>query len=102
MIDFLVVVNQRIIGIPLKMITSDHKYDIDKDIVVEDDVWIGANVTLLPGTIIGRGATVGAGSVVRTKIPPYAIVAGNPAKVVGFAFSHEQVVEHEKKIYPEE
>lgn len=93
--------HQRILGVPLKIITAGHQYDIDKDIIIEDDVWIGANVTLLPGTVIGRGATIGAGSVVRTKIPPYAIVTGNPAKVMGFAFDPAQTIEHELIIYPE-
>jgi acetyltransferase-like isoleucine patch superfamily enzyme len=51
-------------------------------IVVEDDVWIGANCVLLDGARIGRGAVVGAGSVVRGELPAYSISAGNPAKVV--------------------
>jgi acetyltransferase-like isoleucine patch superfamily enzyme len=50
-------------------------------IVVEDDVWIGANCVLLDGTRIGRGAVVAAGSVVRGELPPYSISAGNPATV---------------------
>jgi acetyltransferase-like isoleucine patch superfamily enzyme len=51
-------------------------------IVVEDDVWIGANSVLLDGTRIGRGAVIAAGSVVRGVLPAYSISAGNPAKVV--------------------
>ena len=51
-------------------------------IVIEDDVWIGANTVLLDGTRIGRGAVVGAGSVVRGALPAYSISAGNPAKVL--------------------
>jgi virginiamycin A acetyltransferase len=51
-------------------------------IVVEDDVWIGANSVLLDGARIGRGAVVAAGSVVRGALPAYSISAGNPAKVV--------------------
>ena len=79
-----------------------HQYDVDKDIVVEEEVGIGVGVTLLAGVKIGRGATVGAGSVVMNNIPPYAIVMGNPAQVVGFVFTPEQIVEHEKVLYPEE
>lgn len=71
------------------------------DIVVEEDVWIGANVTLLPGARIGRGSIVGAGAVVRSKIPPYAVVYGNPAKIVGFKFTPEEVLIHEKNLYAE-
>jgi virginiamycin A acetyltransferase len=51
-------------------------------IVVEDDVWIGANSVLLDGTRIGRGAVIAAGSVVRGALPAYSISAGNPARVV--------------------
>ena len=71
------------------------------DIIVEEDVWLGANVTLLPGTKIGRGAIVGAGTVIRSKIPPYAIIYGNPAKIVGFKFNPEEVIMHEKRLYDE-
>lgn len=81
---------------------SKHCKDIEKDVIVEEDVWIGANVTLLSGVKVGRGATVGAGSVVSCNIPPYSIVTGNPAKVVGFSFKPEDIIEHEKILYPEE
>lgn len=74
----------------------------EKDIIVEEDVWIGANVTLLSGITIGRGSTVGAGSVCVKNIPPYSVVMGNPAKVIGFNFSPEEVIEHETALYPEE
>lgn len=74
----------------------------DKDVIVEEDVWIASNVTLLSGVSVGRGACIGAGSVVRKNVPPYAIVLGNPAKVVGFKFSPEEIIEHEKILYPEE
>ncbi len=80
----------------------DKNHNADKDIIVGEDVWIGANVTLLSGVIIGRGAIIGAGSVVRSKVPPYAIVTGNPAKIMGFVFDPEQVIEHESKLYPED
>lgn len=82
---------------------SNNNYIEAKDIIVEEDVWIAANVTLLMGAHIGRGAVIGACSVIRSPIPPYAIVIGNPAKVVGFKFNPEQVIEHEKVLYqPEE
>lgn len=75
---------------------------MDKDVIVEEDVWIATNVTLLSGSIIGRGSEIGSGSVVRGSVPPYAIVIGNPAKVVGFKFTPEEIIEHEKALYPEE
>ena len=54
----------------------------DRPIVIEDDVWIGAGCILLPGRRIGTGSIVGAGSVVVTDVPPWTVVAGNPARVV--------------------
>ncbi len=81
---------------------ESHKYDTDLDIVVEEDAGIGVGVTLLAGAKIGRGATIAAGSVVCSVIPPYAIAMGNPAQVIGFCFTPEQIVEHESALYPEE
>lgn len=80
-------------------IDVDHKYS--KPIIVEEDVWIGARVTLTQGVVIGRGAIIGAGSVVRTNVPPYAVVIGNPAKVVRFRFYLDQIIEHERALYEE-
>lgn len=74
----------------------------EKDVIVDEDVWLGANVTLLSGTHVCRGCVVGAGTVIRgNKIPPYAIVIGNPAKVVGFRYTVEEIIEHEKILYKE-
>ena len=55
---------------------------IAKMIVIEDDVWLGSNVCVLPGVRIGEGSVIGAGSVVTKDIPPYSIAVGNPAKVI--------------------
>lgn len=52
--------------------------------VIEDDVSIGANATILPGIRLGRGAMVGAGAVVTRSVPPFARVVGNPAKIIGY------------------
>ena len=49
---------------------------------IEDDCWIGAGVIILPNVTIGRGSTVGAGSVVTKSIPPYSVALGTPAKVI--------------------
>lgn len=74
----------------------------DKDVVIEQDVWIGCNVTLLSGVHIGRGATIAAGAVVVKDVPPYCIVGGVPAKPIKFCFKIEEIIEHESKLYPEE
>ena len=74
---------------------------IAKEIIVEEDVVLYTNVTLLAGVVVGRGAVIGSGSVCRTSIPPYAIVMGNPAKIIGFKLFPQQVIEHEKVLYPE-
>lgn len=53
-----------------------------KPVFIGKDVWFGANVIVLPGRTIGDGAVVGAGSVVTKDVPPFTVVAGNPAKVI--------------------
>ena len=96
-----------ILGKHLKMITDVEKdeldtfHEYDKDVIVGEDVWLAANVTLLSGVNIGRGCIVGSGSVIRVSTPPYSIVIGNPAKVVGFVFTPEEIIEHEKRLYPQ-
>ncbi|MCD4681762.1 MAG: acyltransferase [Bacteroidales bacterium] len=76
------------------IITSNHDYrrnkavpfgqDIEiRPVYIHDNVWIGANCTIMPGIEIGEGAIVGAGAVVAKDVEPCAIVAGNPARVVG-------------------
>lgn len=97
-----------VVGKNLKQVTDkikdelDKNHDMDKDIIVEEDVWIASHVTLLAGVRLGRGCEVGAGSVVRGSVPPYSVVVGNPCKVVGFRFTPEEVIEHEKQQYKEE
>jgi maltose O-acetyltransferase len=55
-------------------------------IVIEDDVWIGFNATILKGVTIGKGAIIGATTVITKDVPPYAIMVGNPARQVGSAY----------------
>lgn len=61
------------------------------DTVVENDVWIGQNVTILPGVHIGNGAIIGANSTVGSEVEPYSIVAGNPAKLIRKRFDDELI-----------
>jgi acetyltransferase-like isoleucine patch superfamily enzyme len=53
-------------------------------IIIESDVWVGANCIINPGVKIGTGAVVAGGSVVSSDIPAYALVAGNPARTIGW------------------
>lgn len=71
----------------------------DKDVIVEKDVWIGCNVTLLSGVHVGRGAIVAAGAVVNKNIEPYSICGGIPAKFIKFKWTIEQILEHESIVY---
>ncbi len=57
-------------------------YTPPRPVVIEDDVWIGTRAIILPGVRVGAGSIIGAGAVVTKSVPPYSIVAGNPARVV--------------------
>lgn len=94
-------------GIECMIITQNHDYDTGelipygisysyKDVIIEDFVWLGRRVTILPGTKIGEGAIIQAGAVVHGEIPPYAIAGGNPAKVFKY-----RDIEHFKKMKAE-
>ena len=64
------------------------KYEISKgDIILENDIWVGYDTTILSGVTISNGAVIGAKSVVAKNIPPYAIAVGNPAKIIRYRFS---------------
>jgi acetyltransferase-like isoleucine patch superfamily enzyme len=80
----------------ISIIASNHKYDKsslirsqpwdlkNNYVIIKDDVWIGANVVILPGVTVSRGAIIGAGSVVTKDVPEYAIVIGSPARVIRY------------------
>ena len=90
----------RKVGIPI--IDNHEKLpEDDADIVIGDEVWIGANVTVLKGVVVGRGSVVAAGAVLTKSFPPYSIIGGVPAKIIGKRFSIEQIKEHELKLYSE-
>jgi maltose O-acetyltransferase len=63
-------------------VDSPNFEDVGGDIIVGDDCWIGGNVTLLPGAIVGEGTVVAAGSVVSAEAPAFSVVGGVPAKVI--------------------
>lgn len=78
--------NNNLIGHQVVFATVDHDFDPNKrddiyvaPIILEDNVWVGSNATILKGVTIGEGAIVAAGSVVKKDVPAYTIVGGNPA-----------------------
>ena len=86
--------NDVMMGPECMMFTSNHAsadltipmnrqgFDAPRPIVIEDDVWIGARVIILPGVRVGKGSIIGAGSVVTHDVAPYSIVGGNPARLI--------------------
>ena len=97
-----------IVGIPLIDVRDEDKdrldvnHEYNKDIIVEEDVWIGARVTLCAGAHINRGSIVAAGAVVTKEFPPYTVLGGVPAKFIKFKWTIDQILEHESKLYLEE
>lgn len=98
------------------IITGDHRMDVvgkhlmdvtiyeklpenDLPVIIEDGVWVGANVTILKGVTIGRGSVIAAGSVVTKSCAPYSIIGGVPAKLMKMRFTKEQIEEHERVLY---
>lgn len=92
-----------IIGRNYREITEVEKpKGLDKDVIVEENVWIGMNVVLLTGVVVGRGSTVAAGSVVSKSLPPYCVAGGVPAKPIKFKWTIDEILEHERLLYPEQ
>lgn len=64
-------------------------------VVIQDDVWVGHGAIILSGVTVGRGAIVSAGAVVIQDIPPYAVVSGNPARLIKWRFMDEDRKAHD-------
>ena len=75
---------------------TDHCIVSKGDLVIGNDVWICDGAIILSGVRIGNGAVVGARSLVAKDVPAYGVVGGNPARVIGFRFSNEQIAQLEK------
>lgn len=75
---------------------DEKRSEDDPGVVIEADVWIGTRAVILAGVRVGRGPVVGACAVVTKSVPPYAIVGGNPARVIRMRFSPEDIVVHER------
>lgn len=106
--------NKVVIGPGLTIIAGDHNFktigkfiideydklpENDKDVKIESDCWIGANVTILKGVIIERGCVVAACSCVTKSFPPYSIIGGIPARIIGKRFNNDDIKIHEEIIY---
>ncbi|WP_433131775.1 acyltransferase [Micromonospora sp. CA-240977] len=72
----------------------------DRGVTIGDDVWVGTRAVILHGVTIGRGAVIGAGAVVTRSVPPYAVAAGNPARVMRLRWPVETILTHERQVYP--
>lgn len=75
---------------------NEKRPEDDPGVVIEDDVWIGSRAIILAGVRVGRGAVVGAGAVVTRSVTPYAIVGGNPARIIRMRFDPKEVAKHER------
>ena len=74
---------------------------LDKDVIINEDVWAGMDVTILPGVIVGRGCTIAAGSVLSKSTPPYSIWGGVPARFIKFYWTIDEILQHELVLYTE-
>lgn len=107
--------NKVVFGPNPTIITGDHRIDLigryiidvtdaeklpehDAPVIIEDDVWCGANVTILKGVTIGRGSVVAAGAVVTKSFPPYSLIGGVPAKLIKMRFTPDEIEEHERML----
>ena len=87
------------VGLP-QFLSITHINDTKTTLVVEEDVWVGTRCTFLDKAHVGRGAVIGACSLINKPVPPYAVMVGSPAKVIGVRFTKEQILEHEAILYP--
>lgn len=108
--------NKVIFGPKPTIITGDHRIDVigkyiidvtdeeklpnqDAPVIIEDDVWCGANVTILKGVTIGRGSVIAAGAVVTKSCPPYSIIGGVPAHVIKRRFTDDEIILPEQQLH---
>lgn len=87
-------------SIPQVILGESHINDKSADVIIEEDVWVGTRATILPGVTLGRGCIVAANALVTKPVPPYALVAGMPAKIIGVKFSMSDIERHEESLYP--
>jgi tetrahydrodipicolinate N-succinyltransferase len=79
---------------------ESHINDKSADVIIEEDVWVGTRVTILAGVTLGRGSIIAANAVVTKPVPPYALMVGMPARIIGVKFSLSDIERHEEALYP--
>lgn len=88
-LDNIVIEDLAIIGRHVKVLTGSHDLSsqsfalVTKPVLIKRAAWIATGAIILPGISVGEGAVVGAGAVVTTDVPPWRVVAGNPARIIG-------------------
>jgi acetyltransferase-like isoleucine patch superfamily enzyme len=94
--------DHRQVGVPIRWaswIEDPGRQPRTADIIeIQEDVWIGYGSTILSGVTVGRGSVIGAGAVVVSSVPPYSIVRGNPATIIGSRFSPDEIETHERML----
>lgn len=88
------------VSIPIFLLAKTFINDRSADVTIGEEVWLGTRSTILAGSSVGRGSIIAAGSVVTKSVPPYALVAGVPAKIIAVKFSLEDIERHEAALYP--
>lgn len=83
-------------ALKIKFIDKDHDFKEYDNISIGHDVWIGTRAIIMDGITVGNGAIIAANSVITKDVPPYAIVAGIPGKVVKYRFHEERIEEMQK------
>lgn len=94
--------HRKTVSIPQFLLSASHINDKSADVIIEEDAWIAAGVTIMAGVHIGRGSIIGTNSLVTKDVPPYAVVSGSPASIKKRVFSTAQIIEHEKHLYKKE
>lgn len=83
----------------LESIPYDKTY-VNKPVILKENVWVGSNVLIVPGITIGEGVVIGMGAVVTKDVPPYAVVGGNPARIIKYRNKEKyEKLKAENKVY---
>ena len=90
------------VGVPFFLSAIAHINDVEGIVCIDEDCWIGTGAILIGNVHIGRGSIVAAGAVVTKDVPPYAVVAGVPARIIATKFNKDQIISHERVLYSSE